>query len=1169
MRRLLLYGSLYGALRAARAFTSCGRDFYFDDVDTHQCRRCTRGMMCTRFMNHTTQSVGIKTSFWRSSRRSQLTYKCQRTQACRGLAEDSQLSSHDPYCASLTTGTLCHACRFFRAFENASYLCHRCPQSWVTGLELLLLSGLVIALLSVLLMYARLGGRISSRRGLCASSRCKVLAQDALPPLLPKRGYHSVARFKIIWSTYQLLALFDQTLHLAYPDFATTTMRRLLAIFALKSPYVSATGCWIRADILNRMLFVTLSPIALIAGLATSAALLPAPVDEPPTPRWAALSDTSHERRAKLKPAQRAIAVHVCVSLGVLYAALPAVSVVVLSVLECRHYGEDLGLAAEPSTSCRTARYAVFRVYACVAVFVWPLGVPLTFVVLLFKHRSVMNPRTWPELNTRLSRQPNTGIKLLAFLCAGYNPWHYMHIVVDNAYRLSLVALLVFCDRKVGLAMSVTVSAAAVALLCGQDVYVHSGDRCIACAGAWQFLLYLLVALAQKTNLLSASASTATRWAALLVVCSALPGGFAYVNACESRRAAQEAESELEHQASLNFGETTKAAHGFGVPVVITDQAMVITDANHAASVVFGWTKEEMLGHHILFLSQVLPPDVILATDSDAPQQKVADHMPQHISRAYSKRCANSNHASTDTLGSGGAGLSNEPRYSRLTIDSGVSQRSTLSWESRVSFDSDRSRKPSIANGGQVVGRKKNGAEIHLLADCRISVDHRGRKHRTFIFQDITALHHATDELEIQDRVLNQFIHEIRNKNAAAQFLLDHLLQIARNLDPKDLKAEMTRREADIEASIALLHEGDRLIRTRVDMYRVLKGNYDTEANVQSVDISTFMNKELAMASLLAGQNGVQFKAELPANLKHNTVQVRVDLYILEHVASNLINNARSHTTSGEVVFKFLGQKCHLLEFEVADTGTGISRELRMRLFHDDVTTGHDRGVGLGLVSCRLFAQSIGGNCYLIDTKVAGGGTGHGYTRFGFALPGRIVDDSSINRDATLGGRWQRLMSELNTVMQLPATMHVYIIDDSKMLRRMLLHRLGKVAELANASWYFHEYGTVESFLPELGGLAHYRCCPSLQDIMCTIDENLDARGGQLRGRDLIRKLRDVGYCGIVASASGDERSTAIHMALGAHFRLGKPAPSPNIIARMIVKARKDILRGLGDTTRD
>jgi two-component system, LuxR family, sensor kinase FixL len=68
-----------------------------------------------------------------------------------------------------------------------------------------------------------------------------------------------------------------------------------------------------------------------------------------------------------------------------------------------------------------------------------------------------------------------------------------------------------------------------------------------------------------------------------------------------------------------------------------------------------------------------------------------------------------------------------------------------------------------------------------------------------------------------------------------------------------------------------------------------------------------------------------------------------------------------------------------MIEVSVADTGPGVSADIRARLFDPFVTTKKS-GLGIGLSVCRLIIEAHGGRLWAEDNPAGG-------TIFRFTIP--------------------------------------------------------------------------------------------------------------------------------------------------------------------------------------
>lgn len=350
---------------------------------------------------------------------------------------------------------------------------------------------------------------------------------------------------------------------------------------------------------------------------------------------------------------------------------------------------------------------------------------------------------------------------------------------------------------------------------------------------------------------------------------------------------------------------------------------------------------------------------------------------------------------------------------------------------------------------------------------------------------------------------------------AAAASMLEQILTLIA-YPAQRLKTELTSLQYDIVMSIALIQDVDMLVQTRLDLCTLYSGHYNTKQNTHTVDCLSLLQNRIHSAATLANK-GVRFQVKLP-EAAGNELYISVDTYVWMHIAQNFLNNARKHTVKGSVTLSFLGQFECVLHFAVIDTGFGIPQHVIAQLFREEVTTGSERGVGLGLVSSRKFARAIGGDCWLHSTKMYTAQS-RGGTEFRFCLPGRVVTSTF---DTNQAEQQQLDLAALNTIGD------IFIVEDSTIIRKSIITKLKNVAKAAKCSWKYHEHPTVESVLPAVEDFA------DRGDVIVTVDQNLDSAGGHFKGSDLLRTLQRHCFKGIIISASGDVNAAHEHKELGA-----------------------------------
>lgn len=168
-----------------------------------------------------------------------------------------------------------------------------------------------------------------------------------------------------------------------------------------------------------------------------------------------------------------------------------------------------------------------------------------------------------------------------------------------------------------------------------------------------------------------------------------------------------------------------------------------------------------------------------------------------------------------------------------------------------------------------------------------------------------------------------------------------------------ELQARQAER-ADDAAALAdnrlILHHLERCTRT---VENLLAYGRPVRLQAETVDLN------VACADMARRWQGLYPDATLHYSAAAHPVTAKVDVYQLERVLDNLLDNARQAAPDGEILIT-LGATGVWAEIGVRDSGPGFSPEAREHLFEPFHTTKRG-GSGLGLASCLTIVQAHGG----------------------------------------------------------------------------------------------------------------------------------------------------------------------------------------------------------------
>lgn len=269
--------------------------------------------------------------------------------------------------------------------------------------------------------------------------------------------------------------------------------------------------------------------------------------------------------------------------------------------------------------------------------------------------------------------------------------------------------------------------------------------------------------------------------------------------------------------------------------------------------------------------------------------------------------------------------------------------------------------------GRELLIRRSDGSQAPILSNCVPVRDSQGKISGSVeVFQDISRL----KELDrLKDNFINTVSHELRTPTTTIRGGALTLLRRGDSLD------EATKRQLLRD----MAEEGERLHILVEDLLSLSRAQAGMQLTTEPVIPHRFINRMILEMGGRVGDHTLT--VDVPANLP----MVEADLFCLEQIVRNLLENAVKFSPRGRrIEIAAEAGECEVI-FSILDRGSGIPAKDIDRVFEpfyrsDEVVSAGAQGAGLGLAVCKRLVEMQGGRIWA-DARPGGG------TVFHFTIP--------------------------------------------------------------------------------------------------------------------------------------------------------------------------------------
>jgi hypothetical protein len=301
-------------------------------------------------------------------------------------------------------------------------------------------------------------------------------------------------------------------------------------VFNLNLGWLLSLGCSAQIDFYQKLLITTLTPFAAAAALMCTHTAVRYKNQVQAVPEYSSQRITEPARTSKL---EKTLAKHYLVFLAMTFLIYSTVSTTVFQTFACDTVDDFAAkkasyLRADYSIQCDTHEHKMYKAYAAVMVFIYPLGIPALYAWLLWCNRSKLGSNNDTSVRM-LNRHRDVSLRSTRFLWKTYTPKMYYWEVVECMQRLLLTGAIVFIKPGTRAQVTVACILAVVSMVIAVHCRPHADtlDGRIYTVGAMIIFLSMFLSLAMKTDKSNETKDSQNAFAVVLIILNVIMVGAA------------------------------------------------------------------------------------------------------------------------------------------------------------------------------------------------------------------------------------------------------------------------------------------------------------------------------------------------------------------------------------------------------------------------------------------------------------------------------------------------------------------------------------------------------------------------------------------------------------------------------------------------------------------
>ncbi|GMH87753.1 hypothetical protein TrST_g3113 [Triparma strigata] len=494
---------------------ACGLGYFRDhhpkraDKRLWKCQDCedpviglnAHNVNCTQ-IGLTLETLLINDGYWRNSLDSHKIEECDMEEAC-----SQRPGTNGTECREGHDGPICSVCKDGFSKSTLKGICRPCDKLerllwFYIGGPILLIVTLIGLYYFVRKKYNITGGRRNSINAAIAGfTKASADKNHWLSRIR--------TRVKILFSFYQIVSSLPETLSIVFPKMYTKFINIVSVISKLNFFEMINLECFLqKTQWLPKSVYGYYG--AFLATMLTPILI-----------SFALLGFTLYMRRKQnsVEARRKLEATSFFLFFLLLYLVFTNTTQMAFSTLYCGTYSDDKHeyLVVDKSIKCGGSDYIFFKGLAIFFIVLYPIGIPATYLVELYKHRKAIQDAE--------KRDTNPDIKHISFLWRDYRPKYWWFEVYECGRRLSLTGGLILIgsgsDSVEQLVYALLVSVIGLFVISHCKPYNESEENAIAEYTAWAifltFLAAIMITLEYDGTLLSTDDDKEANFAILLI----------------------------------------------------------------------------------------------------------------------------------------------------------------------------------------------------------------------------------------------------------------------------------------------------------------------------------------------------------------------------------------------------------------------------------------------------------------------------------------------------------------------------------------------------------------------------------------------------------------------------------------------------------------------------